>query len=125
MNWKTWRAILWTVLILVLCWMPRRSMPFEESVPSLFHRVQIDKLVHCGMFAAFAFLWRRGTGSSSAALIGVSGVALAIITEVGQGTALVGRDADTWDAMADCLGVAIGLVAASVYQARWKPAEVV
>jgi hypothetical protein len=123
MRWTTWLAIFWTVLILVLCWTPRQSMPFEEGVPSVLYRMQCDKLIHCGMFAAFAFLWRRGTGPSSAALIAVSGVALAVITEVGQGTALIGRDADTWDAMADCLGVAVGLVAASVYQARWKPAE--
>jgi uncharacterized membrane protein YccC len=120
MTWKTWRAIAWTILILVLCWMPHRSMPIVENAPSLFYRMQGDKFVHCGMFAAFAFLWRRGTGPSSAALIGISGVALAVITEVGQGTTLVGRDADAWDAIADCLGVAIGLVAASVYQTYWK-----
>jgi hypothetical protein len=123
MRWTTWLAISWTILILVLCWTPHQNMPFDEGMPSYFHRLQFDKIGHCGMFAAFAFLWRRGTGPSSAAVIAISGIALAVITEVGQAIPIVNRDADTWDAMADCLGVAIGLVVAGVFQACWKRAE--
>ncbi len=113
MRMMTCLAIGWTLLILVLCWTPPRHLPMREGGPSFFHMVGGDKLVHAGMFAVFAVLWRRATSPSSAPIIAVSGLALAVITELGQATAIVGRDADFWDGIADVAGVGLGLVVAA------------
>ena len=114
----TWLAIGWTLLILVLCWTPRRNLPASEGAPSFFKVAHLDKFIHAGVFAGFAFLWRRATSPGSAVVIAVSGVALAIITELGQATEIVGRDADLWDGAADSVGVALGLFAGSLRRVR-------
>jgi hypothetical protein len=106
-------AIGWTLLILVLCWMPKSQMPLNEAGPSLLPKIHADKIIHGAIFACFAILWRRASGRGSALVIAVSGVALAVITELGQGTAIVGRDADVWDGLADVAGVFLGLALAS------------
>lgn len=113
MRTTTWLAIGWTLLILVLCWTPPRHLPASETAPSLFKFAHADKVIHAAIFAGFALLWRRATAPSSALVIAVSGFALAIITELGQATPIVGRDADLWDGLADGVGVAIGLAAAA------------
>jgi hypothetical protein len=113
MRWMTWLAIAWTVLILVLCWTPPRHLPMSEGGPSLFHLVGGDKIIHGGVFAVFALLWRRATSPASAPIIAVSGLALAVITELGQATSLVGRDGDLWDGIADTVGVGVGLIVAA------------
>lgn len=112
MSPRTRLAIAWTLLILVLCWIPRTKMPLRESGPSFLPRIHADKIVHCGIFAVFALLWRRASGPGSIAVIGVSGLALAVITELGQSTSFVGRDADIWDGLADVTGVCLGLIVA-------------
>jgi len=111
-------AILWTFFLLVLCWTPSHRMPIGETTPSFFRRFHGDKLVHCGMFAVYAFLWRRATSPVTVPVIAASGLALAIITEVGQATPLVGRDASLWDGIADTVGVGLGLVLANHLYAR-------
>ena len=113
MRTSTWLAIGWTLLILVLCWTPPRHLPASETAPSFFKFAHADKVIHAAIFAGFAILWRRATSPSSAVVIAVSGVALAVITELGQATPIVGRDADLWDAVADGTGVAVGLTAAA------------
>jgi hypothetical protein len=113
MRWMTWLAIAWTVLILVLCWTPPRHLPMSEGGPSLFHLMGLDKIIHGGIFAVFALLWRKATCPASTPIIALSGLALAVITELGQATSLVGRDADLWDGIADTAGVGVGLVVAS------------
>jgi hypothetical protein len=123
MRWTTWLAIGWTVLILVLCWMPRVQLPISEEGPSLFHLYGGDKIIHGGVFAVFAVLWRRATSPRSVPVIAVSGLALAVITELGQATPLVGRDADLWDGLADTAGVAIGLVLAAWLARRTTATE--
>jgi hypothetical protein len=111
----TWLAIGWTLLILVLCWTPPRRLPMAETGMSFFHVVGGDKIIHAGIFAVFSVLWRRATSPRSVPIIFVSGLALAIITELGQATSLVGRDGDLWDGLADTVGMAIGLVVASFW----------
>lgn len=113
MRWMTWLAIAWTVLILVLCWTPPRHLPMPERGPSFFHMIGGDKIIHGGIFAVFALLWRKATSSASAPIIAISGLALAVITELGQATSLVGRDGDLWDGIADTTGVGVGLVFAA------------
>jgi VanZ family protein len=55
---------------------------------------------------------------ASAPIIAVSGLALAVITELGQATSLVGRDASLGDGIADVAGVAIGLIVAAWFAGR-------
>jgi VanZ family protein len=114
----TWLAIGWTLLIVVLCWTPREHLPASEDAPSLFKLAQMDKVLHAALFAGFAFLWRRATSPRSVVVIAVSGIALAVITELGQATALVGRDADLMDGVADTAGTALGLLAAALWESR-------
>jgi VanZ family protein len=109
---RTALAIGWTLLIFVLCWMPKSQMPLREGGPSLLPKIHADKIIHVTIFACFAILWRRASGRGSALVIAVSGVALAVITELGQSTTLVGRDADVWDGLADTAGVLLGLAIA-------------
>jgi hypothetical protein len=112
-------AIGWTLLILVLCWMPKSQMPLSETGPSLLPKIHADKIIHGAIFACFAILWRRASGRGSALVIVVSGVALAVITELGQGTAIVGRDADVWDGLADVAGMSLGLAIAIWLERKW------
>jgi hypothetical protein len=105
-----WIAIIWTLVILVLCWTPRGSLPIREGAPSFLRLIQADKMVHFGIFAVFAVLWRRASGRAATVLIGVIGVIFAIVTELGQEIPIVNRDADFWDGLADSLGVVSGLV---------------
>ena len=118
MTRSTWIAVLWTILILVLCWMPRHSLPMDEGGPSLLNRLHFDKVVHLGIFAVFAFLWRRAFSRRAVVVIVVAGLFLAVITELGQATSIVGRDADVWDAVADAIGVVVGAAFAE-FLANW------
>jgi hypothetical protein len=97
-------ALAWTILVLVLCWIPGRWLGHE--VPG----GQSDKLAHAGMFAVFSWLWAWGVAPSmrTARILG-AGVLLALVTEVGQAVPLIGRDPDPLDALADSIGLGVGL----------------
>ncbi len=123
MRWTTLLAIAWTALILILCWTPPRHLPLSETGPSFLQLAVADKVIHAGIFAVFAVLWRSATSSASAPIIAVSGLALAVITELGQATPMVGRDASFGDGIADTAGVAIGLIVAARLARRRAVAE--
>lgn len=118
---STFLATLWTALLLVACWLPRRAMSVVEGSPSFLQAIHADKLVHAGLFFGFSSLWSLAYSGRSVAAIAVSGIALAVITELGQATTLVGRDADLWDGLADAVGVALGLLFVRVWLARISP----
>ncbi len=113
MSRAKWLAILWTLLILVVCWAPRQTLPINERAPSILQQIHLDKIVHAVIFAGYSYFWRRATSPRAIGLIAITGVMLAVLTELGQATSLVGRDADLWDGIADSLGVAIGLIFAT------------
>ena len=107
----------WTVVILALCWFPREYMGINERSPRPFFVPNFDKLVHLGIFAVFATLWMRvGSSGRRAWWIFLAGVALAIISEVGQQSSLVNRDANVADGLADTAGVIVGLIAFGAYR---------
>ncbi len=100
-------ALAWAVAILVVCWTPRAVLPVSETSASVPHH---DKYIHAGIFGVYALLGTAGRpGVRRFAIILVSGVALAIISELGQELPLVGRDADVYDALADISGLLLGL----------------
>ncbi len=116
-------AWFWTLVILFLCWIPRGLLGNRESTVKPIFIPNLDKLIHLGIFAVFAFLWMR-VGSSSRRMwwtLG-AGVALAVVTELGQEVPIVNRDCSLGDGLADSLGVVIGLVSFDLSRriAEWR-----
>jgi hypothetical protein len=111
-------ALAWTVLVLVLCWIPGRSLGLE--VPG----DQTDKLAHAGMFAVFSWLWAWAVAPSmrTARILG-AGLLLAVVTEIGQAVPLICRDPDPLDALADSIGVGFGLGVFRLRRPVPEPAE--
>ena len=100
----------WTLVILVLCWTPSDKLPLDKAVPSFFAFQHLDKLVHFGIFAVFGVVWMRAvTSPGRAAWVLAGGIALAVVSEVGQGLSIIARDPDVFDALADAVGVAAGV----------------
>ena len=94
-------AILWTVAIVVACLVPGQGLP---SV----HVVSFDKLIHVVLFVGFGLLWTRAAPHLQTRIL-VAGVVLGIATEVAQGLLPVNRSADVFDAVADAVGLVIGV----------------
>jgi VanZ family protein len=98
----------WTVLLLALCLLPRYMTP--EARPSALAVAHLDKLVHAVLFFAFGLLWTRAVAPArQARTIFVAGVLLAVGTELAQGSSLVDRDPDVLDALADVVGLVVGI----------------
>ncbi len=95
-------ALVWSVLILVLCSVPGESIPVDASLLSL------DKWVHAGLFAAFGALWLRARPGRGWAIFAL-GVAFGVGIEIWQGALPIGRSADVLDAVADVVGLVAGL----------------
>ena len=108
------RALLasaWTFVILALCLVPSHWLPVTEArLPSSHLLLPLDKIVHSGMFAVLSVLWMRvmPTWRWTAQVL-VGGLALAILTELGQGLPMIGRDPDRLDALADAVGMCAGV----------------
>lgn len=110
MSRRTGWAVAWTVLVLAACWLPKDRLPVDEG--RSHRRVpNADKLAHVALFAGFGWLWLRAR-PGRAGRVAAAGVALAIVSELGQQVPVVGRDADVLDAQADTVGVGLGIAAA-------------
>jgi hypothetical protein len=110
-------AVLWTILIMTLCWLPRFVVEAIESESSWLEVPNFDKLVHCGIFVIFAILWARvWSARSRFAWVMLGGFALAAITEVVQQLPTIGRDANLYDAVTDAIGVVIGIAVAPLVE---------
>jgi hypothetical protein len=105
-------AILWTALILILCWTPQTYLPVEEAPGflDLILPIPPDKLVHGGLFMVFTVLWLRASGGAFRFLpwILIGGIAMAVISELGQKLPIVNRDGEVVDAIADLVGLVLG-----------------
>jgi VanZ family protein len=109
---KALLAWFWTLVILFLCWIPRFYLGNGENHPKPIFIPNFDKLVHMGIFAIFAVLWMRvGSSSRRGRWVFGAGLALAVITELGQLTPIVNRDCNVPDGLADTFGLVIGLFA--------------
>jgi len=100
-------AILWTLLIFVLCLMPGKEIP-DVNVPF------IDKWTHLILFGGFSFLWlcayptRRFAFTVPLFLIAAF---LGWLTETLQGMfPSLGRTKDVMDMLADGIGATIGII---------------
>lgn len=105
-------AILWAVVILVLCSLPSESTDAIPKFPG------IDKLVHTGFFFVFTVLLyygairRLGTSRPSWSIsirVVVFSLLFALFTEYIQWKIFTYRSAEAWDLFADAVGTGMGV----------------
>lgn len=120
-------AICWTIGMLVAFSMPASSIPRVQAA------LGIDKLIHFGLFFGFGLLWMRALCPPSTAtrpqqlrryglrLFG-GGLGFAVASEVYQQLMPVRRFADPYDAVANSVGLAVGLLCYVVF-VRWGTHE--
>ncbi|NET33617.1 MAG: VanZ family protein [Cyanothece sp. SIO1E1] len=104
MKLSTILAAVWTALILILCSIPGNELPSVQIV-------SLDKFIHAGLFAVFAILWLRDRPKSPQRIkwVIIGGIAYGILTEFYQDWFTVGRSADPLDAVANTIGLVLGI----------------
>ena len=118
-RWALPLAILWTLALLSALFLPASALPSSGLL-------EADKLVHLVLFAGFAGLWMVALGDTlrgAAIYILVLGVSYGVLTELGQQWLSSGRKADPWDAVADTIGVIVGIVAFRIWRRVHPAAE--
>lgn len=112
MRFRQLSAVLWTIVILILCWTPEIYLPVEEEPGSWFHSLPLDKVVHVGIFAVFGVLWLRALPASGNRFlwVGLAGTALAAITEIVQNVPIINREGEVQDWAADVVGMLSGFL---------------
>jgi hypothetical protein len=115
MAFRLTMASLWTIVILVLCWMPREWVEEVEDSSGWLAIPDLDKVVHWGIFVVFAVLWLRlGSSRWRYLWVGLGGLAVAVVSEIVQTVPWIGRDGSLDDAITDMIGTLMGMVVA-----RW------
>jgi len=89
---------------------------YAPRAPSTGATVGLDKLVHAAVFGAVA--WAATRCGASRGVVGTLLVFHAVLSEVLQGTVLAHRSGDPLDAVADTVGVALGLALGTVLEGR-------
>ena len=115
MIWRRVAAVLWTLIIVVLCTLP------GENFPDV-HLISADKLAHFGIFAIFAWLWLIASRSDQRPRIWrvlIAGLAFAGLTEVYQGLLPFGRDPEVLDALANSAGLLFGVWSYHFVRSGW------
>lgn len=100
-------AILWTLLIFFLCFLPAKDIP-EVDVPL------IDKWTHFTLFAVFSMLWLASVKrlqTSHYMMVFIAALVTGWFVEFVQGRLpMLGRSQDNMDILADAVGGIIGIV---------------
>jgi VanZ family protein len=110
-------AILWTIVIMVLCWLPGGVVHRLEDRSSWFEIHNLDKLIHAGIFVIFSILWARVSSRRRRfGWIALGGFGLAVLTEIVQELPIVGRDGSAADAITDVVGVLAGIAVAPLVE---------
>ncbi len=122
-------AVIWTLLILVLCWLPTEFVDEVESESSWFRIPNLDKVVHGGIFVVLPIVWlrlssspgisnhvARSTSRQTIWMVILGGFAFGVLTELGQLVPIVGRDAEASDLVMDFIGVLIGVAIAPLVE---------
>lgn len=108
-------ALLWALLILILCGIPGRDIPHI----SFLELLSFDKLVHAGIFFVLILLTIRGFSQQTSFLkLQQSAKLIAFVVcviyggslEIMQGTICIGRTASVADFIADSFGCVVGLL---------------
>ncbi len=104
-------AILWTLLIFFLCFIPGKDLP-HLNIPL------VDKWTHMVLFGMFTIFWHNTARSNS---FGLKLILLIIATFLGwlveyvQGHYVQGRSQDNMDTLADAIGGLIGIILFTLY----------
>lgn len=107
-------AILWAVVVLILCNIPSENTDGIPKFPG------IDKLVHTGFFFVLTVLLYFGAireSGTSRTSVGISvrvialSVLFALLTEYLQWKVFTYRSAEAWDLFADAVGTGMGVFA--------------
>ncbi|NNF59110.1 MAG: VanZ family protein [Rhodothermaceae bacterium] len=106
-------ALGWTLAIAIGCSLPGNALPVSVWL-------SFDKVLHLLAFAGFGWLWLRAYPHAARAVL-LSGLLFAVGTEVYQHLMPIGRFFDPIDALADALGLLIGLGAARWHQRDTRP----
>ena len=110
-------AVLWTVVIMILCWLPGSMVRDLEDGSPWFKIPDLDKVGHAGIFVVFSVLWARVfTSRHRFAWVALAGFGLAIVTELVQKLPVVGRDGSFADTLTDGAGVLVGIVLAPLVE---------
>jgi hypothetical protein len=117
-------AVIWTLMIMTLCWLPGEVVDTVEGSSSWFAIYDLDIAVHCGLFFIFALLWCRiWSFRGRYAMVGLMAVGLAAVTEFVQLLPAIGRDASLADGAMDMLGCVIGLALAPLLEPLLRSLE--
>ena len=117
-------AVIWTVVILLLCWLPATFVQKIEGGSPWFQVPELDKFIHAGIFAVLAILWRRIYSSNRAiGAVILGGFALGALTEIGQLLPIVRRNAELYDLATDCVGVLAGVAIAPLIEPLLRAIE--
>lgn len=99
-------AILWTLLIFILCFLPGKDIP-DVQIPL------IDKWAHFILFGVYAFLWLlsiQNFQSKHLIIVFFSAVLTGYFVECVQGLlTFLGRDYELLDVIADSVGGILGV----------------
>lgn len=110
-----WQAMLWALIILVLCGIPGKDIPHI----SFLELLSFDKFVHAGVFFVLMILSLRGflvqtrfaTLQQSAKPIAlIMCITYGALMELMQGTLFEGRSASVLDIVANSFGCVVGLL---------------
>lgn len=98
----------WAAIIFGACLMPGKDVPSL----SIF---QYDKLIHFGIFGLlaflFLFLFRNPALKQAGIIVFLSCTAYGYFVEILQGSGITaGRSFDHYDALADAVGAALGVI---------------
>jgi VanZ family protein len=108
-------AMLWALLILILCGMPGKDIPHI----SFLELLSFDKFVHASIFFVFMLLTIRGfvlqtrypkLQASAKPIAFTICVAYGGLMEIMQGTLFIDRSADIYDFVANSFGCAMGWI---------------
>jgi hypothetical protein len=117
-------AIIWTVLILVLCWLPPKFVQKIEGESPWFRLPDLDKAIHGLLFLVLAILWRRAYPSRRAiGAVILGGIALGALSELGQLLPIVRRHAELYDLAMDSVGVLFGVAIAPLFEPLFRAVE--
>jgi VanZ family protein len=107
--------VLWSLLILIIMGIPGNYFPQPVPFIRLFSP---DKIVHLILFAPFAYLLLKDLSSTKHTkkqrkklyvITFVNGTVYAIMTELLQFFVFVGRNGNYVDAIADIIGILLGI----------------
>ena len=106
-------ALIWAMIILLIIAIPGDYIPKAHGVWEL---ISPDKILHLGMFAPLSFFIAWGifkdqnTRVATFIISLAFGIIYAITTELLQYYIINGRNGNIYDAIADVIGVIIGLL---------------